>query len=98
METESVEDLHNIVLGAAFRNLLASPSQLQVTSSEGTRLCFNQHLFLLFSPLLRSLLPTLPPMMQGEPLTIFLPDTRADNLVKLAEILARGSTSTTTVR
>jgi hypothetical protein len=97
MESEGNEDLHGIVLKAAFRNLLANHQQLHLISAEGVRLCFNQHLFLLFSPLLRSLLSSLPPewKVQGEPLTILLPDTEATVVLRLSELLTTGSTSNT---
>jgi hypothetical protein len=96
MENEGNEDLHGVVLRAAFKNLLVNnPQQIQVITSDGVRLCFNQHLFLLFSPLLRFLHSSLPPewKVQGEPLTIILPDTQASIVLRLADLLTNGSTS-----
>jgi len=86
--------LHRQSLEEAMRSLTSgrSPERpLLVTSKEGTTLCFNLDLFLLYSPLLRSLFITsfsysfLPQSPH-----LFLPETSLSSLMALESLLRQG--------
>ena len=61
---------------------------LMITSMEGATLCFNLDLFLLYSPLLRSILAT--SYLISSPIHMILPDSRLSALMALESLLSKG--------
>jgi hypothetical protein len=81
------EDLHSLVLAKAFSSLLASPAKLLCLTADRRQLALNRSVLALFSPVLRSALAG----AGTEPATVCLPDTTADTLMRLEDLLTSGS-------
>jgi len=84
---EHIEDLHEAVLKSAFRTMICNPSRLLLHSKDGNELSLNRDVLVLFSPILRSVLTSVPCCLTP---TIFLPDVSTNAILKLSDILNTG--------
>jgi len=85
--TEHIEDLHEAVLKSAFRTMICNPSRLLLHSKDGNELSLNRDVLVLFSPILRSVLTSVPCCLTP---TIFLPDVSTNTILQLGDILNTG--------
>jgi len=89
MASTDMEDLHGVVLTQAFSSLLASPRRLSVVTSDHRHLSLARSVLLLFSPLLRRLLGSVP---AGAPdPALLLPGVTALTMMQLEDLLTTGS-------
>ena len=84
---EQMEDLHDAVLKLAFQTMISNPSRLLIHSKNGNELCLNKDVLVLFSPILRSVLSSVPACSTP---TILLPDISTNVILKLGDILNSG--------
>ena len=85
--SEQIEDLHEAVLKSAFKTMVSNPSRVMVHSKDGNELSLNRDVLVLFSPILRSVLTSVPCCSTP---TIFLPDVSTNVILKLSDIFNTG--------
>jgi len=88
MEVDTTEDLHGIVLNSAFKSMISNPSKLLVSTGDGIELSLNRNVLVLFSPLVRNILSSVPCCTVP---TIYLPDINTQTIIKLRDILNIGN-------
>ena len=81
------ENLHLQVLKQAFNGFLATPHKILCFTQDRKEIAVNRSVFLLLSPLLRSIISDIPSCILP---TLFLPDISASSLMKLTDILQTG--------
>ena len=74
-------------LSQAFSSFASQDSTITLATTKGARLCLNKDLLMFYSPLLRSLLSSLPLLT---PPLLLLPDTSLASLLALESLLANG--------
>ena len=95
MEVDTTEDLHGIVLNSAFKSMISNPSKLLVSTGDGIELSLNRNVLVLFSPLVRNILSSVPCCTVP---TIYLPDINTQTIIKLRDILNIGNSGDFWVR
>ena len=84
------DDLHVLVLEAAFKLMSSSGSQVLVSGRDNKTVSFPRDLLVLFSPLLRSLLSDLPCTSRLADPVLILPEVSFTNLFRLQDLLMFG--------
>jgi len=87
MEVDTTEDLHGIVLNSAFKAMISNPSTVLVNTGDNLELSLNRNVLILFSPLIRNILGSVPCCTTP---TLYLPDITTMTIIKLRDILNKG--------
>ena len=87
MEVDTTEDLHGIVLNSAFKAMIANPNKVLVNTGDNLELSLNRNVLILFSPLIRNILGSVPCCTTP---TLYLPDIATMTIIKLRDILNKG--------
>eukprot|EP00092_Neocalanus_flemingeri_P026307 GFUD01028520.1.p1 GENE.GFUD01028520.1~~GFUD01028520.1.p1 ORF type:complete len:657 (-),score=159.95 GFUD01028520.1:22-1992(-) len=84
------EDLHGLVLNAAFKAMISNPTKVLVNTEDNMELSLNRNILILFSPVLRDILSTVPCCTIP---TMYLPDISTKTIIRLRDILNKGISS-----
>ena len=87
MDMDTTEDLHGIVLNSAFKAMISNPNKVLVNMRDRTELNLNRNVLILFSPVIRNILSSVPCCITP---TLFLPDISTATIIKLRDILDKG--------
>ena len=87
MEVDSTEDLHGIVLDSAFKAMISNPSKVLVNTGDNMELTLNKNVLILFSPIVRNILFSVPCCTTP---TIYLPDVSTTTIIRLRDIHNKG--------
>eukprot|EP00092_Neocalanus_flemingeri_P037533 GFUD01040868.1.p1 GENE.GFUD01040868.1~~GFUD01040868.1.p1 ORF type:complete len:645 (-),score=162.92 GFUD01040868.1:46-1980(-) len=84
------EDLHGLVLNSAFKAMISNPTKVLVNTGDNMELSLNRNILILFSPVLRDILSTVPCCTIP---TMYLPDISTKTIIRLRDILNKGISS-----
>ena len=90
MSPSETEDLHVVVLEAAFKLMSSGGNQVRLSGRDNKTVSFPRDLLVLFSPLLRSLLTDLPCTSKLSDPVLILPEASSTNLFRLQDLLMFG--------
>ena len=88
-------DLHEAALKAAFKSMIFNSSRVMMYSKDGQELSLNRDVLVFFSPILRSVLTSVPTSVTP---TLFLPDVSTNAILMLGDILTTGKSGKSKVK
>ena len=88
-------DLHKAALKSAFKAMIFNSSRVMMYCKDGHELSLNRDVLVLFSPIIRSVLTSVPNCLTP---TLFLPDVPTNAILMLGDILTTGKSGKSKVK